>query len=149
MNANTALYWHILVSIGAYALLAIASIQAILYFSQEKLLQRKTNPSLLLTLPPLQTMEALLFRILTIGFVLLTVTLLSGLIFSQQIFGQPLVLKHHTILAIFAWITFAWLLLLRFKNGIRGGKAVTLTIIGFTLLQLGYFGTKLIQESLA
>jgi len=74
---------------------------------------------------------------------------LSGLIFSQQIFGQPLVFKHHTILAIFAWITFAWLLFLRHREGLRGGKAVALTVLGFTLLQLGYFGTKMVQETLA
>lgn len=148
-SGDSALYWHILVSISAYALMAIACIQAILYFSQEKLLQRKTRPSLLLSLPPLQTMETLLFRILLIGFVLLSITLASGLIFSQQIFGQPFVFKHHTILAILGWGTFAWLLFLRMKDGIRGGKAVTLTVIGFAFLQLGYFGTKLIQESIA
>lgn len=139
---------HILVSIVAYSLIAIAAIQALLYAFQERQIKNRTSPAMLMALPPLQTMEQLLFRLVGMGFILLTLTLLSGAIFSQELFGHAFVFKHHTILALLGWLVFAILLLLRIKNGLRGSQAVIWTVGGFLLIQLGYFGTKMVAESL-
>ena len=140
---------HILVAILAYCLLTIATIQSLLYCYQEYQFKQRRKPSLLLALPPLQTMETLLFRLIGLGFVLLTFTLISGAIFSQQIFGHAFEFKHHTILAVVGWCVFAYLLIQRFRNGLRGNSAVAWTVCGFMFIQLGYFGTKLVTESLA
>ena len=140
---------HILISIAAYALLAIASVQALLYVYQERQIKNRANPTMLKAMPPLQTMEVLLFRLVGAGFVLLTLTLLSGAFFSQQIFGYPFTFKHHTVLAIMGWLVFAILLYKRVRHGLRGSQAVAWTIGGFLLIQLGYFGTKIVSESLA
>jgi len=140
---------HILVSILAFAVLAIAAIQALLYAYQEKQIKLRTNPALLMALPPLQTMEQLLFRLVGVGFVLLSLTLISGALFSQEIFGQAFTFKHHTILALMGWVVFAILLFKRMTTGIRGSQAVIWTISGFLLIKLGYFGTKIISQSLA
>jgi len=75
--------------------------------------------------------------------------LISGAIFSQEIFGHAFVFKHHTILAFLGWLVFAILLLKRVKQGLRGSQAVIWTISGFLLIQLGYFGTKIVSESLS
>ena len=147
-NQGGAFAVHIVISIVAFSLLAIASIQGLLYVLQERQLKHHTKPSLLMVLPPLQTMEQLLFRLVVVGFALLTLSLLSGALFSQQIFGQPFAFKHHTILAIMAWAMFATLLFKRYRNGLRGTQAAIWTICGFLLLQLGYFGTKIVTESL-
>ena len=146
---NQSFNGHILISILAFAVLGIAAIQAILYAYQEKQIKLRTNPALLMALPPLQTMEQLLFRLVGVGFVLLTLTLVSGALFSQEIFGQAFAFKHHTILASMGWIVFAILLFKRMTSGIRGSQAVIWTIGGFVLIKLGYFGTKIISESLA
>jgi ABC-type uncharacterized transport system permease subunit len=148
-NASIAFNAHILVSLVAYALLAIASIQALLYVYQERQIKNRTNPAMLVALPPLQTMEQLLFRLVGVGFICLSLTLISGAIFSQEIFGHPFVLKHHTLLAFLGWIVFAIMLFKRIKYGLRGSQAVAWTISGFLLIQLGYFGTKIVSESLA
>lgn len=140
---------HILISISAYALLAIASIQALLYLYQEKLIKKRSSPAMLMALPPLQTMEALLFRLVTIGFTLLTLALVSGAAFSQQIFGHAFAFNHHTILAVLGWLVFATMLVKRARHGLRGSHAVSWTIGGFLLIQLGYFGTKIVSESLS
>lgn len=140
---------HILISISAYALLAIASIQALLYLYQENLINKRSSPTMLMALPPLQTMEVLLFRLVTIGFALLTLALLSGAAFSQQIFGHAFAFNHHTILAVLGWLVFATLLIKRARHGLRGSHAVSWTIGGFLLIQLGYFGTKIVSESLS
>lgn len=148
-NRGVAFSAHILVSIVAYSLIAIAAIQAMLYAYQERQIKNRTNPAMLMALPPLQTMEQLLFRLVGMGFVQLTLTLLSGAIFSQQLFGYAFEFKHHTILASLGWLVFAILLVLRVINGLRGSQAVIWTISGFLLIQLGYFGTKIVSESLS
>lgn len=145
---NSAFIAHILVSILSYCLLAIAAIQSLLYFYQERQIKKRTNPAMLMALPPLQTMELLLFRLIGSGFILLSLALISGAVFSQQIFGQAFAFKHHIILASSGWLVFAAILFRRYKNGLRGSQAVIWTIIGFALIQLGYFGTKIVTESL-
>jgi len=140
---------HILISILAYSLITIAAVQALLYVYQERQIKNRTNPAMLMALPPLQTMEQLLFRLVGVGFILLTLTLLSGAVFSQQLFGYAFEFKHHTILASLGWLVFAVLLFLRMKNGLRGSQAVAWTVAGFLLIQLGYFGTKIVSESLS
>ena len=139
---------HILISLLAYSLLNIAVIQALLYAYQDRQFKNRTSTTLLSALPPLQTMELLLFRLITIGFIFLTLTLASGAIFSQQIFHQAFEFNHHTALAILGWIVFAILLFKRYKSGLRGSQAVIWTVSGFLLILLGYFGTKLITESI-
>ncbi len=140
---------HVLISLSAYSLLTIATVQALLYVYQERQFKNRTKPAMLMALPPLQTMETLLFKMLGVGFVLLTLTLLSGAIFSQLLFGHAFEFKHHTILAILGWMVFGTLLFKRVKHGLRGSQAVAWTIAGFVLIQLGYFGTKFVAESLS
>lgn len=148
-NANLAFNAHILISLIAYSLLSIASIQALLYVYQERQIKNRTNPAMLMALPPLQTMEQLLFRLLGVGFIGLSLAVISGAAFSNDIFGHPFVLKHHTLLASLGWIVFAILLFKRVKHGLRGTQAVAWTIGGFLLIQLGYFGTKIVSEILS
>lgn len=147
-NAGLAFNVHIMVSILSYSLLTIATIQALLFFYQERAIKNPRSTTMLMAMPPLQTMELLLFQLVSIGFVLLTITLVSGAMFSQQIFGQAFEFKHHTILASLGWLVFAVLLFKRFTSGLRGTQAVAWTITGFILIQLGYFGTKIVSESL-
>ncbi|MDB4511895.1 cytochrome c biogenesis protein CcsA [Arenicella sp.] len=139
---------HIMVSLLSYALITIAAIQSLLFMYQERLIKKRTASTMLLALPPLQTMEQLLFRLVTVGFALLSLTLLSGIIFSQEIFGQPFTFEHHTIIASLSWLVFAILLFKRFNSGLRGSPAAIWTLAGFLLMQLGYFGTKIVTESL-
>ena len=149
LNISQSLSIHILVSIMAYALLTIATVQGLLYVYQERQIKSRATPAMLMVLPPLQTMEQLLFRLIWAGFICLSLTLFSGAIFSQQLFGHAFVIKHHTILPFIGWLVFVVVLFKRLKYGIRGSRAVTLTVIGLVLIQLGYFGTKIISESIA
>jgi len=148
-NTSVAFSAHILISLLAYSLLTIATVQALLYVYQERQIKQRTKPAMLLALPPLQTMEQLLFRLIGVGFAMLSLTLISGAIFSQEIFGYAFTFKHHTILALLGWLVFAILLFKRVAHGLRGSGAVIWTISGFLLIQLGYFGTKIVSETLA
>ncbi len=135
---------HILTSIIAFSLLNIAALQAVLLAIQDQQLKSHPPKRCIQSLPPLQTMEALLFQMLGAGLLFLTLSLVSGFIFIEDLFAQHLV--HKTVLSIIAWIIFSGLLMGRSCYGWRGKTAVHWTLIGFMLLLLAYFGSKLVLE---
>jgi ABC-type uncharacterized transport system permease subunit len=95
-------------------------------------------------LPPLTLTETLLFQLIGAGFSLLTLTLITGALFVDNLFGQHLV--HKTVLSIIAWLVFGALLYGRWRHGWRGRRAVNLTLSGMALLVLAFFGTKAVLE---
>ncbi|MGE0625431.1 MAG: inner membrane protein YpjD [Pseudomonadales bacterium] len=139
------LIWHIFISIVAYSILFMAACQSVLLAVVEyRLKQKRTR--LLRLLPPLQTMETLLFDLLWAGIVVLTLAIGSGFIFLDDMFEQRVV--HHTVLSLASWILYAVLLAGHHLLGWRGTTAVRWTLIAFTLLVLGYFGSKFVIEVL-
>lgn len=143
---SKALIFHILTSIIAYSLLALAALQAILLSIQNKLLHAHQPSGIIKLMPPLKNMEVLLFEIIIIGFITLTISLTSGLIYLENIFAQHL--AHKTILSIFAWFIFLTLLIGHWKFGWRGRIAIRWTLGGFISLMLAYFGSKYVLEIL-
>ena len=145
---NSGLGLHILVSLLAYSTLMLAAIQAILLATQNNFLhQRLKNPNqsnFIRTLPALEDMEYFLFNLIGIGLLLLSISLLSGFYYLDNLFGSNV--AHKTLLSIVSWIIFAALLFGRFKYGWRGKTAVRWTISGFAVLALAFFGSKFIQE---
>lgn len=143
-SLTTGLQFHILMSILAYSMLSIAVVQAILLSIQERHLHNKQPGGFIRTLPPLETMESLLFNMIGLGFMVLTVSLASGLFYLEDILAQHLV--HKTVLSFGAWLLFGILLWGRFQFGWRGRTAIRWTISGFILLMLAYFGSKFVIE---
>ena len=135
---------HILLSIASYSLLAVAAVQAVLLAVQDHHLRNRKPGGFIRALPPLETMENLLFRMIAIGYVLLSLSLISGIHFFENIFAHDKI--HKTILSIAAWIVFAILLWGRWRSGWRGRVAIRWTLTGFAFLMLAYFGSKLVQE---
>ena len=135
---------HVLVSMLAYSLLALASVQAVLLAIQDHHLHNRHPGGFIRALPPLQTMESLLFEMIGAGFVLLTLSLLSGFLFLEDMFAQHL--AHKTVLAVAGWFVFGMLLLGRFRAGWRGRTAIIWTLSGFVVLMLAYFGSKAVLE---
>jgi len=135
---------HILLSILAYGLLTIAMLQSLLLLFQDHQLKHKHPSGLIQNFPPLQTMESLLFGFLWAGWLLLSLSLLSGWLFLDDLFAQHL--AHKTLLSCLAWVLFAVLLWGRHQRGWRGFRAIRWTLCGFCLLMLAYFGSKLVRE---
>ena len=97
-------------------------------------------------LPPLLTLERLLFRIIGAAFVLLTLTLATGIAFSETLFGRALRFDHKTVFAVLSWLTFGWLLAGRWRYGWRGRTALRWTLAGFVMLLLAYVGSRFVLE---
>lgn len=139
---------HIAVAMLAYSLFTIAMLHAVLISLVEKRLRHATLPRVLRNLPPLMTMESLLFRMIGIGFVLLTLTLISGIFFSEEIFGKVWQFNHKVLFGFVSWCVFAVLLYGHIFHGWRGKIAVRWTVSGFAFLLLAYLGSKFVLEQM-
>lgn len=135
---------HIITAILAYSLLSLSALQALFVAMQDYYLHQHRPVKIMRWLPPLQIMETLLFQIMGAGFMLLTLSLMSGGFFLENIFAQHLV--HKTVLSLLAWLVFGVLLWGRWKYGWRGRKVIRWILMGFLILMIAYFGSKLVLE---
>lgn len=139
---------HFVVAMLAYSLFALVALHALLMMMAERQLRRGRMHWLLLQMPPLLTLEALLFRLIGIAFVLLTATVFSGAFFSEQLFGQPFRLNHKTFFGFLSWFLFGALLIGRKLQGWRGRIALRWTLAGVFSLLLAYLGSRFVLEIL-
>ncbi|MPW15951.1 inner membrane protein YpjD [Paraburkholderia sp. CNPSo 3157] len=154
---------HFLIANVAYGLFVIAALHAVLMLLVERRLHAMRGGTLarqgaaaangwlsswLDTLPPLLTLETLLFRLIGAGFVLLTLTLLSGILFNEQLADRALQLDHKTVFAILSWIMFGALLTARKVSGWRGRAALRWVLASFVALLLAYVGSRFVFEVL-
>ncbi|MBQ0796513.1 inner membrane protein YpjD [Zhongshania sp.] len=132
---------HILLSILAYSVLTIAATQAIVLAFQDRMLREHHLKGLPSILPPLQTMEAMLFELIWAGFALLSLAIITGGIYVDDMLAQHLL--HKTAFSVLSWILLAILLCGRVALGWRGKVAIRWTLWAFGCLLLGYLGTKI------
>ncbi len=151
---------HVAVAMAAYGLFTIGAAHAVLMALVERDLQRRrgrgagslgaaagnlSKPALS-ALPPLLTLERLMFHFIWAGFALLTLTVLSGVVFSDSLFGRAFRLDHKTVFALIAWGLFAALLGGRVVRGWRGRTALNWTLAGYAVLLLAYVGSRFVLE---
>jgi ABC-type uncharacterized transport system permease subunit len=142
-DISVGIFLHIALSVVAYGLLTIAAFQAaFLSFGDYEMKHR--NLSVLKRMPPLQTMESLMFELLSAGLIFLSCSIVSGFYFLDDISKSGLI--HHASITFAAWIVFAVLLWGRYQLGWRGSLASRWTLAGFCLLLVGYFGSKVVLE---
>ena len=137
---------HIAVALIAYALFVVAALQALMLTGLENRLRGGGATSG--ETQPLLTLERYLFRLIGAGFVLLTLTLASGFLFSEQLFGRPVTFTHKNVFSVAGWLVFAILLFGRARYGWRGRTAIRWILGGTLLLVLGYLGSKFVLEVL-
>jgi ABC-type uncharacterized transport system permease subunit len=137
---------HILLSMGAAALLFAAAVTALLLVFLDRRLRTRRIADLPNGMPPLDALEKVMFRLIGAGFALLTLALFTGFVFVTNLFTQNLVQK--TVLSLIAWLLFGVLLIGRIKFGWRGRSAVRWTLSGFGVLAAAYFGVKFVLEYL-
>jgi len=135
---------HAWAALLSYATLAVAALLAVMLWLQERALRQHSFHGWTRALPPLTELETLLFRTVTVGFLLLSATLLTGVLFVENLFAQHLV--HKTVLSVLSWLVFGALLLGRWRRGWRGRVAVRWTLVAMVLLVLAFFGSKAVLE---
>lgn len=135
---------HIILSLSAYAVLLMATIQAVILWFQDRELKNKQKRIWVNLLPSFQAMESLLFDLIITGFVLLTLALGFGFFTIENFFAQHL--AHKTAFSIISWFVYGALLIGHYKFGWRGQKAIRFTLSGFFLLAIGFIGSKFVLE---
>jgi ABC-type uncharacterized transport system permease subunit len=151
-ESSPALRIHLTVAMLAYSLFTIAALHALLMISIDRYLHQPVTDSsgimarVFAQMPSLLALESLLFRQIAVGFVLLTATLVSGSVFSKELFGRPLRFDHKTVWAIASWLVFGSLLGGRYWFGWRGRIALRWTLAGFVMLLLAYVGSRFVFE---
>jgi ABC-type uncharacterized transport system permease subunit len=97
---------------------------------------------------PLLTIEKLTFRFVAAGFVLLSATLLVGIVFGESLYGTGVAWRwdHKTVFSLLSWLTFAVLLIGRARFGWRGRRAARILYTGSGLLLLAYVGSRFVLE---
>ncbi len=162
--ANAESEWlrlHLAIALAAYSIMTIAALHALLMAAADRRLHelaapvsatpdgpRRTLAKVFDAMPPLLMLERLLFRLIGIGFVLLTLTVATGIGFSEELFGRPMLFDHKTVFTLLSWATFGLLLLGRQVRGWRGRIALRWTLVGFMLLLLAYVGSRFALEIL-
>ena len=137
---------HVWLALPAYVILSVAALLALLLWFQDRALRRRELNGWLRSGPPLVQLETLLFRVIGVGFALLTLALVTGVLFVDDLLAQHL--WHKTVLSILSWLVFGWLLLGRWRYGWRGPRAVKFTLSAMTLLMLAFFGSQFVLEFL-
>jgi ABC-type uncharacterized transport system permease subunit len=145
--AAAAFKLHLALAMIAYGLFVIALLHAALMSFAERHLHLKGTVAFP-NLPPLLTLETLLFRMIGAAFAFLTLTLITGIAFSETLFGRALRFEHKTVFAVLSWLIFAWLLFGRWRYGWRGRTALRWTLSGFVVLLLAYVGSRFVLEVL-
>lgn len=145
-NLDWRLQLHASFALLAYASLSISALMAVLYWMQDRALRRRHLQHWLSALPPLVQTEHLLFKLLGLSWLLLSLTLLSGMLFVEDMLAQHL--WHKTVLTILSWMTLLTLLIGRMRRGWRGARAVHWTLGAMALLALAFFGSKFVLEML-
>ena len=146
-NVSMGLEAHIILSLAAYCVLLMAAVQALFLRLQIRELKQSTIHRFWVNkLPSLQSMEALLFDMIMVGFVLLSIALGLGLIYVQDMMAQHI--AHKTVFSVLSWLLFGVLLVGNWRAGWRGKQAANITIYAFILLAVGFVGSKFVLELL-
>ena len=159
VSATLAFKLHLVLAMLAYSLFTIAMLHAVLMAVVERRLHHaRKDPAgfgtsgplagPLARVPPLLTLERLLFHTIAAAFAFLTLTLATGFAFSETLFGRAMRFDHKTVFAVVSWLTFALLLGGRWLRGWRGRTALRWTLAGFVFLLLAYIGSRFVLEVL-
>ncbi|CAM3963650.1 Cytochrome c assembly protein domain-containing protein [Bordetella tumbae] len=151
---NSSLRVHLLIALAAYALITVAALHALLMALLDRHLHRPLEAPAARSLigrvldaqAPLLVQERLLFRVIWIGFAVLTAAVITGSIASMELTGKVLPFDHKTVFTLLSWLTFGVLLLGRHIRGWRGRVALRWTLTGFAFLILAYTGSRFVLE---
>ena len=143
-SVNHLVVIHVALSVVTVAVLVLAGVLSLLWVLQGYLLRTKGAFFFVSSLPPLETMESMIFELITLGFILLTTVIVSSLFVYYSQISTDLLLLKKTCLALLAWAIFAGLLWYRYRGELRGRPAIYGTSSGVLLLVIVYFGSQLL-----
>lgn len=141
ISENTGLMFHLAIAIFSYALFFIALLYAVQLRWLDYRLKCKKIPFSPM-LPPLMTVERHFFTITLVAQSLLTLTLITGMVYLHNFFAPEQI--HKAIFSFMAWIVYSFLLLGQWKLHWRGNRVLIYSCAGMLLLTVAYFGSRVV-----
>jgi cytochrome c-type biogenesis protein CcsB len=136
---------HVVLALLGLGALVLNFAGAVMYVLQERQLKGRRPGAVYYRLPPLETLDRLTYRALTLGFPFLTVGLLLGALWASAASGRGLTLDPLTFFSMVMWIVYAVTLSGRVVAGWRGRRAAYFAILGFCALLLSLGAGALFQ----
>jgi len=139
---------HTVLAFAGDAAFALAFGVGIMYLVQEHYVKSKHLGGLFQRLPSLQSLDYINYRLITIGFPLLTLAIISGALWAESAWGGYWRWDPREVWALITWLIYALILHARLLAGWRGRRAAILSIIGFVSVLVAFFGIKLLHKGL-
>lgn len=136
-------YWlfiHVPIAIFSYALFALAFIGGTLYMIKDTF---KGNKSVLSRLSSLETLDNLIYRTIAMGFIFLTIGIVTGSVWAEAAWGSYWSWDPKETWSLVTWLVYALYLHARMVKGWYGRRSATIAIAGFAAVLFTYFGVSL------
>ena len=145
LTYNLKTFWlfaHIIPLFLGYASFTVSFTFSLMYLTQERQLKKKSFGPLFESLPSLETLDALMWKTITLGFPLLTIGLVSGTVWAKtsNILGLLWYLDPKVTLGALTWLIYAAILHLRLGASFHGTRVAIVTIAGFVIVILTFIG---------
>ncbi len=137
---------HVTLIFFGEAAFALACGVGILYLLQENSIKTKKRRFFFKRLPSLDLLDSTGYACIVVGFSLLTIGLITGLIYAKSIWGRFWSWDPKEVWSGIAWLFYAALLHERLTVGWRGRRSAIMAIIGFGMLMFTFLGVNLFME---
>jgi cytochrome c-type biogenesis protein CcsB len=144
-------YWlpiHTFLVFLGNAAFAVACGIGIMYLLQEHYLKSKHLGDLFKRLPSLQVLDEINYKLITLGFPLLTLAIITGALWAESAWGTYWRWDPKEVWSLITWFIYALILHARLTAGWRGKRVAILSIIGFMAVLFTFFGVNLLLKSL-
>ncbi len=133
---------HVTLVIFSYAAFVVTTVCGVMYLIQERELKTKHFGAAFQRLPALNTCDEIGYRSMTIGFVLLTLGVVTGIFWNNQRDGRYWHNDPKEVLALVTWIVYLFMMHYRLTAGWRGRRVAWLSIVGFIVVMLTWLGSR-------
>ncbi|MBF0559075.1 MAG: c-type cytochrome biogenesis protein CcsB [Nitrospirae bacterium] len=143
-------YWlgiHTFLAFLGNAAFAVAFGTGALYLIQERNLKSKHTHGLFRKLPSIQVLDEINYKLISIGFPLLTMAIITGAVWAESAWGRYWRWDPKEVWSLITWLIYALILHIRLTAGWRGKRAAVLSIIGFLIVLFTFFGVNLLLKS--
>lgn len=135
---------HVLISAAGIGLLGISGTAGTLYLWRHRNLKTK-HPRLSRFAPSLEALDKVGLLALCVGFLFMTVGVLTGVFWGQAVSGNFWFESDHGIATLFTWVVYIALLVGRLVMGMSSLRLSIGSFLGFTLLLITWLGSEAIQ----
>lgn len=137
---------HTISAFLAYAAFALSFVTSVLYLLQHRSLKSKHGGNFYRRLPNLEELEHIAYFMILLGVPLITVTLITGFVWSKGRFGHYWLWEPKVILATLTWFVYTLLLFVRFVYSMRGKKMMTYLLISFSCVLVTFLGNGVMHQ---